>query len=309
METIASRYGGALCFLRVVEAGTFTRAAEQLGCSKAHVSKQVDQLERSLGVQLLFRTTRRLKLTDSGATYLDYCRQIHALMIEAERTLVGLKQEAKGLVRLTVPSTFGYQFMGELLVAFRQRYPEVDVELDLNKHRRNLIEEGFDLAIRSTRTLDERLVAKPLGVHREWVMASPRALEQYGRPEHPQMLAELPCIINSHFKDDQRWVFLREGSTEIVAVQHWLRVNDFPMIRSLTLQGTGFARLPQYLVEADVEDGSLVRVLGDYELPHVPLYLVFPQRRPQPPKVRALIDFVEDWFAARHGRLPEIHAG
>ncbi|RXZ42147.1 LysR family transcriptional regulator [Crenobacter cavernae] len=305
METINARFDWAMGFLAVAEASSFTAAAERLACSKAVLSKQVGQLEAALGVQLLFRTTRRLTLTEAGRTYLAYCRELRATFDEAGRTVSGLSETVSGLVRMTAPPTFGSTFMAELLLAFRERYPAVDVELELSREPRDLIADGFDLAIRQGRTLDERLIAKPIGVQEDWLVASPDCLAHHGMPCVPGDLAGRPCLVNSHFKDDASWLFLAGdasgGEGARVPVSAAFSVNDYPMIRRLALAGGGYARLPRFLVEADVAAGSLVHVLPGYLLAHLPLFLVFPVRRPQPPKVRALIDFVDDWFRARPG--------
>lgn len=299
METISPQFDWAMSFLAVVEAGGVTRAAERLGTSKAHVSKQLRRLEQALGAQLLYRTTRRISPTEAGQAYLGYCRQLRDTLDEAERAVSQLRQEVRGRVRLTVPTTFGVTYMAELVLAFRERYPEVEVDLDLSREQRDLIADGFDLAIRSTRTPDDRLVAKPLFVAQDWVVASPQALARFGRPETPQDLADKPCVVNTHFKDDDRWLFLHGDASEVVSVRHWLRVNDYTLSRRLALAGAGFVRLPRFAVEADVAAGLLVRVLTGFQQPHSPFYLIFPQRQPQPAKVRALIDFVETWFRTR----------
>ncbi len=296
METISPQFDWAMSFLAVAEAGSITKAADRLGTSKAHVSKQLSKLEQALGVQLLFRTTRRLSLTEAGTTYLAYCRQLRDTLDEAEHAVSDFRQEVRGRVRITVPTTFGVTYMSELVLAFRQRYPEVEVDLDLSREQRDLIADGFDAAIRSTRTPDDRLVAKPLFAAADWVVASPQALAQFGEPLAPQDLSGKPCIVNTHFKDDGKWLFMRGEATEVVPVGHWLRTNDYTLSRRLALDGAGFVRLPRFAVEEDVRAGRLVRVLADYAQPHTPFYLIFPQRRPQPAKVRALLDFIEQWF-------------
>ena len=299
METITARFDWAMAFLTTVELGSFTKAAEALGCSKSYLSKQVSQLEHALGVQLLYRTTRRLSLTEAGRTYLDYCRQLKDTLGEAERMVSGLRQEVSGRLKITAPNTFANTFMAELLLAFHQRYPAVEIEFDLSRRTHDLIAEGFDAAIRQGRIQDDRLVAKPIGVQEDWLVAAPALLAQCGEPTHPHDLAGKPCIINSHFKGETLWLFLQDERRETVNITPWLCINDYPLIRRSALAGSGFAKLPRYLIEADVQAGSLIRVLDGFQLPHSPLFLVFPQRQPQPAKVRALIDFVENWFKPR----------
>lgn len=285
-----------MAFLTAVEQGSFTKAAETLGCSKSYLSKQVSQLEKALGIQLLYRTTRRISLTEAGRTYLDYCKQLKETLSEAERMVSGLRQEVSGKLRITAPNTFAHTYMAEMLMAFRQRYPALDIEFDVSRRQHDLIAEGFDAAIRQGQIQDERLIAKPIGVQEDWLVAAPTLLQQIGMPATPADLAHKPCIVNSHYKGETQWLFLQGEQRATVDIAPWLSINDYPLIRRMTLAGGGFAKLPRYLVEPDVRTGVLVRALPAYQLPHSPLFLVFPQRKPQPAKVRALIDFIEAWF-------------
>ncbi|MFC4159740.1 LysR family transcriptional regulator [Chitinimonas lacunae] len=299
-----TRFDWAMAFLQVVEQGGFTAAAAQAGLSKTQLSKQVAQLERSLGAQLLYRTTRSLRPTEAGLVYLDYCRRLRATWQESEQALAGLREEVTGRLRITAPTSFGPYFMAEMLMAFRQRYPLVELSLDLDRTPVDLVAQGFDLALRLSRGIDERLVARPLGVLRDWVVASPQLLIGRDYPERPAALAGWPCLVNSHFKEPNRWLFSRDGEPHPVEVQAWFAVNDYMMMRQLALLHAGVTRLPSYLVERDVAEGRLVRLLEGFELPSLPLYLAYPYRQPQPPKLRALVAFIEDWFADPARRTP-----
>jgi DNA-binding transcriptional LysR family regulator len=299
METITPRFDWAMAFLTAVEKGSFTKAADTLGCSKSYLSKQVSQLEKALGVQLLYRTTRRIALTEAGSTYLEYCKQLKRTLQEAERTVSGLRHEIAGRLRISAPNTFAHTNMADMLMAFRQRYPAVDIELDLNRRAHDLIIEGYDAAIRTGHIQDDRLLAKPLGVQEDWLVASPGLLQRLGMPAVPHDLLDKPCLINSQFMGENKWLFLHGEERETVEIAPWLAINDYQLIRCVALANGGFARLPRYLVEPDVRTAMLVRVLAEYQLPHTPLFLVFPQRQPQPPQVRVLIDFVDAWFNPR----------
>jgi DNA-binding transcriptional LysR family regulator len=296
METITPRFEWAMTFLSVSECGSFTRASERMGCSKAYVSKQVQALERSLGVKLLHRTTRSLQPTESGAVYLEYCLRLRNTLSEAERAVSNMHTEVRGRVTMTVPTTFGVEFMGGLLRALHETLPEVEVDLDLSTRQRDLIAEGIDMAIRFSRTIDQRLIAKPLGVLQDWVVAAPAALLAFGEPKHPQDLAGMPCLSNSHFKGDDQWLFIRGANHQAVNVRHWLRLNNYPLMKQVALGGMGFAKLPAFLVQREVENGELKRVLIEYELPSTPIYLVFCDERPLPRKIRVTVDFVSEWF-------------
>lgn len=285
-----------MAFLAVTECHSFTRAAEQMGCSKAYVSKQVQALERSLGVKLLHRTTRSLRPTETGALYAEYCGRLRDTLSEAERAVSNMHTEVRGRVAMTVPTTFGMEFMGDLLRALHDSLPEMEIDLDLNTRQRDLIADGIDVAIRFSRTLDQRLIAKPLGVLQDWVVAAPSALLAYGEPKQPQDLSGIPCLSNSHFKGDDQLLFTQGAERQGITIRHWLRLNNFPLMKRLALGGMGFAKLPAFLVQREVASGELIRVLADYELPSTPIYLVFCDQRPLPRKIRATVDFVSEWF-------------
>ncbi|MGQ5521971.1 LysR substrate-binding domain-containing protein [Chitinimonas sp. PSY-7] len=297
METIPPQFPWLMTFLAVVEHGSFSAAAEHLGHSKAYVSKQVTQLERALGVLLLHRTTRRISLTEPGQHYLRYCQQLRDTMDEASRAIGNLRIEVSGLVRLSTPTSLGVAYVGDLLLAFRTRYPQVQVELDLSQQTRDLVGERFDLAIRSGQVQDDRLIARPLGIIEEWIVAAPALLTKLGCPQMPSALLGQPCIINNYFSDGARWLFMRAGQHEYVEMSCDFCVNSYPAQRHLALAGAGYVKVPSYLVAQDVQQGQLCRVLEDYALPHMPLYLVYPPLHPQPAKVRGLIDFIVDWFS------------
>jgi DNA-binding transcriptional LysR family regulator len=297
MKTIEGRFEQALSFAEVAEAGSFTAAAERLGRSKAHLSKQVAQLEQALGVQLLFRTTRKLTLTDTGRLYLDYCRQLRETLLESERAVSATREEAAGTLRVTAPTSFGDAFLLDLLIDFRAAQPQLQVEVDLCTQRRDLIADGYDFAIRATRTLEDHLVARALGVIRDLPVASPTLIARHAMPQLPADLAALPAILNSHFRDDPEWVLLRGGDAQAVRVGGNFSVNHFGMIRSAAIKGLGIARLPHYLVADALADGRLVRLLPDWEFAPTPVYLVHPQRRHQPYRNRVFAEFVRDWLA------------
>ncbi|WP_051710413.1 LysR family transcriptional regulator [Andreprevotia chitinilytica] len=295
-DTLNQQLQWAITFASVVEHGSFTKAADVLGCSKALASKQVLQLEALLGAQLLFRTTRRLHLTEAGRVYLAHCSQWPQWVSAARQAVMELREEVAGLVRLTVPTSFGGVFMAQALLAFRARYPQVEVELDLSSIQRDLEAEGWDLAIRSNAIVPDRLVSRPLSVMREWVVASPALFGDQPPPHMPAGLRDWPCLINSHFRNAAHWAFSQGAQLHAVDVHAALRVNDFNFLRNLALAGAGITRLPDYLAATDVSAGRLIRLLPDFELTGQPLYLVYPQRLPQPAKVRALIDFLLEWF-------------
>ncbi len=199
--------------------GSFTRAAERLGCSKGQLSKRIGVLEQKLGVTLLHRTTRRLSLTAAGAALLP---EAQALLVQAERArqaVARLQERAEGRVRVTLPVSLGETLFDALLEDFQERHPLLRVELDLYNGLRDLVGEGFDLAIRSGVEQDARLVARPLFVLQEITCASPAYLARHGEPQRPAELAERECLLNSHYSGHEEWLYHRRHRLGLVAAR------------------------------------------------------------------------------------------
>ena len=297
METIPARFDQAICFAMVAERGSFTQAAVALDRSKAHVSKQVSALEKALGVQLLMRTTRRLVLTDAGLTYLEYCRQLRDNLLEGERAVSAVREEAVGTLRLTAPTAFGDAFLLDLLMEFQARHPAVRIELDLSVVRRDLVGDGIDFAIRTPRTIEGHLVATALGAVRDVMVASPSFLARHASLDSPADLLRVPCLTNANFRDDDEWLLHCDGASIAVHVAGLFSANHFGILRSAAIAGVGIARLPRYVIAGALADGRLCRVLPNHEFTPTPVYLVYPHRRHLPYRNRVFRDFVVGWFA------------
>lgn len=297
METIDSRYRQAECFAAVAECASFTRAGERLGCSKAHVSRQVVALEAALGVQLLLRSTRRVVLTDAGQVYLDYCRQLRETLRDGERAVAAAQQSAHGRLRLSAPTSMGEGPVLDLLLAFQARHPAIEIELDLSIGHRDLIAEGFDFALRSTAEPDPRLIARGLGVIDNLLVASPELLARLAPIRRPADLASVPCLCNPHLRDEPDWTFPRPAGLQPVRVHGPLQANHFGLLHQAALRGVGIARLPRFLLTRTLAEGRLQHVLPDHALAPTPLYLVFPQQRHRPLRQRLFRDFVVEWAA------------
>lgn len=298
METTGHRFDQALGLLTVVESGSFTRAAERLGVSKALVSKQVQALEAALGVKLLHRTTRRIALTDAGRLYLDYARQARELLGDGERAVSAVRTEVDGLLRLTAPTSFGDAFLVDLLADFRARHPQVRFDVDLSIEQRDLAGEGFDFAFRMARTFDPSLVARTVGVVRELVVASPAYLARSapGGIDEPMQLGELEALRNRAFRDEGQWTLQRGDDSVTVPVRGALAINHFIGMRRAAVRGLGIARLPRYLVLDELRDGRLLELLPGWRLPATPVALVYPSREHLPRRARTFRDFVVEWF-------------
>jgi DNA-binding transcriptional LysR family regulator len=299
METIHARYEQAACFAALAQAGSFTGAALALGCSKAHVSKQLAALERALGAQLVLRTTRRLSLTEAGQAYLGYCRRLRETLNEGERAVAATHSALGGTVRLTAPPSLGEGLLVDALLEFQARHPRIAVTLDLSVQHRDLLGQELDFAIRTTRRLDPGLVARPLADVADVLVASPELLARHPAAREPADLARVPCLVNPHLRDRGRWLFRKDGALQSVEVGGRLEVNHFGAQLQAALRGAGVARLPEFLVARSLADGRLRRVLPDYPDASTPIYLVYPQRRHLPPRDRAFRDFMLAWFAER----------
>ncbi|MGV8886800.1 MAG: LysR family transcriptional regulator [Pseudomonas sp.] len=283
-------------FAILIEAGSFTLAAQQLGCSKGQLSKRISQLESRFSVVLLQRTTRRLSLTAAGAALLP---QAQALVVQVERArqaLARLKDDMAGPVRMTVPVSLGETFFDGLLLEFSGKYPDVQIELDLSNNYRDLSRDGFDLAVRSEVGNDERLVARPLLAWHEMTCASPAYLEQYGEPLTPQALAEHRCLLNSHYSGREEWLYHQQHELLRVRVSGPFASNHYSLLKKAALAGAGIARLPSYLLQAELADGRLRWLLRDYQTRRMPMYLVHPYQGGLPKRTQVLADYLIGWF-------------
>ncbi|MAL95134.1 MAG: LysR family transcriptional regulator [Haliea sp.] len=280
-------------FVAVVNAGSFTRAAERLKVSRPAVSKQVSRLEESLGVRLLNRTTRRLSLTEAGRIFhLQASRGLDDLA-EARAEVAHLQTQPRGLLRINVPMSFGILHIAPLLPAFLQAFPELSVEMDLNDRKLDVIEEGFDVSVRISDLPDSTLVARRLAPCRHVIVAAPAYLERHGLPRAPADLQQHEVLTYSLQQSALQWHFLGPcGQPEPVTVAGRLQLNNSLALREALLAGMGVARTPTFLVGEDLREGRLINVLANYKSLELSIYLVYPQRRHLSPKVRAFVDFL-----------------
>ena len=283
-------------FAVLLEVGSFTHAAERLGCSKGQLSKRMRVLEEGLGVTLLQRSTRRLTLTSAGIALLP---EAQALLVQAQRarqTLARLQEEVSGTVRLTLPVSFGESFFDALLLNFVQQYPQVRIELDLHNDYRDMIAEGFDLAIRSGAANDARLVATPLYAMQELTCASPAYLARNGEPLTPAALSAHSCLVNSHYRGQEEWLYHRQHQLSRVKVAGPLACNSYGLLKKAALAGAGIARLPSYMLHTELTDGRLCWLLRDYQTRSTPVYLVHPYQGGLPKRTQVLADYLVQWF-------------
>ncbi|KMN18607.1 LysR family transcriptional regulator [Pseudomonas weihenstephanensis] len=283
-------------FAVLIDAGSFTLAAQQLGCSKGQLSKRISQLEAQFSVVLLHRTTRRLSLTAAGAALLP---QAQALVVQVERArqaLARLKEDMAGPVRMTVPVSLGETFFDSLLLEFSRDYPDVQVELELNNSYRDLARDGFDLAIRSQVHSHERLVAKQVVNWHEMTCASPAYLAQNGEPVTPQQLVGHSCLLNSHYSGREEWQYHQQHELHRVRVSGPFASNHYSLLKKAAVIGAGIARLPSYMLHNELADGRLCVLLRDYQTRSHPMYLVHPYQGGLPKRTQVLADYLAGWF-------------
>lgn len=285
-----------LTFAGVVDAGSFTAAAERLGCSKAHVSQQISRLEDALGIQLLFRTTRRLELTEAGRTFLSYCRQMQNTADSAHRAVDALRGEMTGVIRMTMPVSFGEAILRDLVTPFLELYPAVDFQIELENRVTDLRAGHFDLALRTPAPADEDLVALRLTDYQELLCASPSYLERGGPVRTPEALTAHRLLVNRHSRD-RAWRLRRGSETVDVPIGRQMVMNHYALLRRAALAGLGIARLPTYLVREDLKSRRLERILPEFEASEpLPVFLVYPWQRTLPLKNRRFIDFTLERF-------------
>ncbi len=287
-------------FIDVVEAEGFSAAARKIGRSKALLSKYVRELEDELGALLLNRTTRQFSLTEAGHTYYrrasEILREIDTLA-DAVRESSG---DVRGRIKLSAPRTFADAPIGQSLIDFAKEHPDIVLEIDLDDRFVDLVEEGFDLAIRISRLENSSLIARRLAPFSVVVCASPELLEKRGVPKRPQDLATLPCIIDTNGRWLSNWPFKTEaGETFSVSVSGPIEVNSPLAARAAALAGLGFSILPDFIAAPEVEVGRLVTVLHDRILSGGGIFAVYPHRRYLPAKVRVFVDFLVQWFKNR----------
>ncbi len=277
-------------FVAVSETESFTTAAKRLNISTAQVSRQVGTLERRLDTKLLYRTTRKVSLTEEGNLYYKHCRQVLDGLDEAERALSSLKNTPQGLLKLTAPVAYGEKYILPIVNNFMLRYPSVEIEVELTNRQINLIDAGIDLAIRIGKLADSSLMAKRISQRTNFVCASPDYLKHYGEPHTLSELGQHNCLIGNY----DYWRFIEQGKERQIKVRGSLKCNTGYGLRDAVLKGIGIAQLPNYYISQDIDEGSLVPLLTAYQEPNEGVWALYPQNRHLSPKVRLMVDFLEE---------------
>jgi len=286
-------------FLAVVRSGSFVGAADATGFSKAAVSRHVAELEERLGVRLLHRTTRRLSLTDDGQRFHARAGDLLAALDELEAETASSGGEATGLLRINAPLTFGNLHLAPLWPRFTAAHPKVSLDITLNDRLVDLVEEGYDLAIRIANLANSQLVSRPLATTRMVLCASPGYLAAYETPVHPHELASHQVLSYSYWTEGDAWRFTGPDGGVEVRVHPRIHTNSGDTCRAAALEDQGIILQPDFLVGPDLRRGTLIELMPQYRSVELGIYAVYATRKHLPMKTRYLVDFLVESFQRR----------
>jgi DNA-binding transcriptional LysR family regulator len=289
-----------LAFVRVVETGAFARAAERMDLSKSILSRRVARLEEQLGAKLLTRTAQGAQPTDIGQAYFARASNILAELEAAQEIVADAVTQIAGTIRITAPLSFGTQHLAPALADFARMHPKVDLDVSLNDRTVDLLAGGYDMAVRIGNLQDSALVARKIAPVRAVVVASPKYLDERGRPEHPRDLAEHDLLFYANIPTYEQWRFRVRDRWEHVKGHARFRADNGEMLREAACAGLGIVILPSFIASHAIQSGGLEVLLRDFPLEEVGLHLVMPPGRASTARIRALIDFI----AARFGPEP-----
>ncbi len=286
------RWESIEAFERVVRLGSFTRAAEDLGVSRSHVSRQINALENRLDAQLLLRTTRKVSTTDVGQAFYMQCRQVLDNIDEAERAVLDLQANPRGILRVTVAGAFGEDFIAPAALDFMAEHRDLIVELNFSNRLIDLISEGYDVAIRAGTLKDSSLIARRISTRKLLTCASPEYLQRNGTPGSIHSLTNHNCLLGTL----DSWRFRENGRNQDLRVSGNWRSNNGRSLLRAARAGLGLVQLPSFYLDQDVSDGALVPVLEDYNPTDTGVWAVYPHNRHLSAKVRLFVNFLADRF-------------
>jgi len=303
------RFQAITTFARVVETGSFARAALRLDVSVSSVSRQVAILEAHLDTRLLNRTTRRLSLTESGRLFYERCVQLLADLEEAEQSAHAGTVRPRGTLRLTSSITFGARHLAPAIAAFMARHPEMRFDVELSDRAVDLVEEGYDAAVRIGDIGSRNVVGRKVAVTRLVCCAAPSYLARHGEPRRPEDLAGHVCLTYEYSASKDVWAFRdRQGAEHKVRIGGPIHANNGRFLEALAVAGAGIVCEPDFIVGPDVRSGALVPLLRDYAPPVSAIHVAYPSRRHLSAKVRAFADFLVERFATPEWAMAETPA-
>ncbi|HCM1323106.1 LysR family transcriptional regulator [Vibrio parahaemolyticus] len=293
MDTI----DGFKTIVAVVETGSFTAAGERLGMSKSLVSKYVNKMEKRFSIRLFNRSTRQISLTSAGKGFYKSAIQVldeYTSMIDSVHSD---KKRIKGKLRISTSVTFGERQLSPKLPEFIALYPDIELEVHLTNRRVDILQEGFDVIIRISNVEDSNLIAREISSFSMALCASKTYLQKAGVPKTPLDLTEHKCIVNSNFKNSDKWTFSHEKRVNsTIDIPRTISVNSPRMAMDLANADCGIAMLPSFIVEEEITSGNLCEVLPDFRMEEFSMYVIYPHRKYLPKKVRCFVDFICDKF-------------
>ncbi len=291
------RYENMNAFVRVVESGSISAAADRMDVAKSVVSRRLKELEEHLGVELFHRTTRQMNLTDSGRAFYQQSVRILADILEAEHATSQFHGALKGNLKVALPLSFGLMHLGPAIREFLQMHPEIEFDLDFNDRQVDLLAEGFDLAIRIASLPDSSLIARRLAPVQAILCASPAYLDRMGTPHTPEELIHHRCLVYNLISNFESWnLYDANGQAVKIKIKPYLKASNGEFLRASAIDGLGIALLPAFIVYQEIESGALIPLLTEYRCPQLAAYALYPQTRHLSQRVRAFVDFLVKRF-------------
>ena len=287
------KWEGISEFVFVAENESFTKAAKNMGISTAQVSRQISALEGRLKIKLFYRTTRKVSLTQEGQVFYQHCRGVLDGLEAAERAITNLQSKPQGKIKLTASVTYGEQQILPLVNNFLKLYPDIEVSAFLSNQNMELIEGGYDLAIRLGKLSDSSMMAKKLATRTNFVCASPKYLDIHGVPNSLSELNAHHCLLGTL----DYWHFTEAGKDKTIRVPGKLRYNSGFALTDAALKGLGIVQLPDYYVQTYMQSGELISLLDNYREPDEGIWAIYPQNRHLSPKIRLLVDYLAEQLA------------
>ncbi|WP_201581927.1 LysR family transcriptional regulator [Psychrobacter glacincola] len=293
------RWDGISEFVYVADYESFTRAAKELGISTAQVSRQISALEKRLNIKLLYRTTRKVSLTEEGRVFYQHCRGVLDGLDAAEQAVSNLQSKPQGRIKLTAPVTYGEQQLLPLINDFMVQYRDIEVTAFLSNQKIDLIDGGYDLAIRIGKLSDSTMMAKKLSRRTNFVCAAPAYLEKYGMPHSLSDLSQHNCLLGTR----DYWHFIEDGKIDSgknadkeknLRVSGSVQYNSGHSLVDAALKGLGIVQLPDYYVQKYLASGELVSLLNNYREPEESIWAIYPHNRHLSPKIRLLVDYLAE---------------